>query len=217
MGRSVVYALAAKILRRRGWLAALAVVLQFDTYLRAASLLAIHREDLTGPQKGAGRAYRHRWSVLVAPMSRGRPTKGGEFNESVLIGDLDVWLPKFFSEAEPFLPGSHEIFNFDHVQYAEYLREASKELGLPWIITPHQLRHSGPSHDRFHRLRSLPDIQARGLWKQFSSVKINEKHAMFLTSMAQLSSAQQRAFRKLESDLPGLFREACKPSRKRKR
>ena len=105
---------------------------------------------------------------------------------------------------------------FSHVDYAEYLREASQDLCLPWTVTPHQLRHSGPSHDRFHCIRSLPDIQARGLWKQLASVKIYEKHALLLTSMAQLSAAQQRAFQKLETELPGLLRLACRSSRMRK-
>ena len=123
----------------------------------------------------------------------------------------------FLSAVEPFLPAAGRFLCFGHVGYAHPLREASQELGLPWIITPHQLRHSGPSHDRYHRLRSLADIQARGMWKQLASVKIYEKHALLLASMSQLPVVLQRTCRKLERELPGLFRGASTPARKRKR
>ena len=54
--------------------------------------------------------------------------------------------------------------------YAADISHACEELGLGKLkLTPHGLRHSGPSTDSLHRIRDITTIQARGRWKSPSS------------------------------------------------
>ena len=43
-------------------------------------------------------------------------------------------------------------------------------------MVPYQLRHSGASHDRLHRLRSQDEVMKRGRWTTTQSVLRYEKH-----------------------------------------
>ena len=83
-------------------------------------------------------------------------------------------------------------------------------------MSPHQLRHSGPSHDRYNELRDFPDIQARGMWRQLQSVRIYEKHALLLQMWSVLPIATRRLVQRLSDSLPAALASA-RGSRKRPR
>ena len=70
-----------------GWQAAFAAWLQYDTYVRTVALLRVRLCDFTGPQPHVGVPYSMRWSLVIAPQSRGQPTKSGSFDESLIIAE----------------------------------------------------------------------------------------------------------------------------------
>ena len=95
---------------------------------------------------------------------------------------------------------SPTLFPYTHTQYAGFLEAAQRHLQLPFAISPHQMRHSAPSNDRFQNRRSRSDIKSRGFWKSDSSVALYEKHALLLSVLARLSAEQQRAFAAVRTD-----------------
>eukprot|EP00974_Lingulodinium_polyedra_P047936 4602984-Lingulodinium_polyedra.AAC.1 len=58
-------------------------------------------------------------------------------------------------------------------------------------ITPHVVRHSAASNDRFERLRSIPEIKRRGLWAADASVKRYEKEALVIASLQHVAPELQ--------------------------
>ena len=215
--KSVVYALAHKMCLKHGWRSGFAVVLQMDTYLRAHSLLDLERADFHPPPRGTRANLKKAWALMIAPLERGRPTKSGQFNETVLVGDLDPWIPTFMNSCVKRLPVSGKIFDFSHEEFARRLQDAARQLQLPYRVSPHQLRHSGPSHDKYYNRRDLPEIQSRGLWRQLQSVKIYEKHALLLQMWSLLSPAVRRDCQRLGDALPAVLTTAIAPPRKRPR
>ena len=132
--KEVVYALAHKLCLRRGWRVAFAVVVQFDTYLRAHSLFDLEASDFLPPPKGVRSRLKKAWSLLVAPLERGVPTKTGLFNESILIGDKEAWLPCFMDKCVSQLPRTGKVFDFSHEEYALWLQQAARELSFPYRV-----------------------------------------------------------------------------------
>eukprot|EP00973_Karenia_brevis_P074102 10298473-Karenia_brevis.AAC.1 len=65
-------------------------------------------------------------------------------------------------------------------------------------LSPHILRHSGPSNDRYRGRASLKEIQNRGRWKTYKSVARYEKHARLVKQLSVLSIDQQRQCRSAE-------------------
>ena len=201
---SVIFAMIDCLLDMFGWRVAVAAWLQYDTYVRTVTLLRVRFCDFTGPQPDAGVLYSMRWSLVIAPQSRGQPTKSGQFNESLTIAERasaelpQHWLARTVSRvlAHATRNGKQNalLCDFTHTEYASMLERARVQLKLPFVVTPHQFRHSGPSNDRYQARRSLPQIKARGFWKSDASVAVYEKHALLLSMLARLKPAQQRSF-----------------------
>ena len=84
------------------------------------------------PTPGPKDRLRRPWALLVAPLVRGVPTKAGQFNESLLVGDKDPWLPRFMSSCMKYLPLAGKVFDFTHEKYAKRLSDAATALGLPF-------------------------------------------------------------------------------------
>ena len=168
-----------------------------DTYLRAHSLLDLERADFHPPPRGTRANLKKAWALMIAPLERGRPSKSGQFNETVLVGDLDPWIPTFMNLSVKRLPVSGNIFDFSREEFARRLKDAARQLQLPYRVSPHQLRHSGPSHDKYYNRRDWPEIQSRGLWRQLQSVKIYEKHDLLLQIWSLLSPAVRRDCQRL--------------------
>ena len=100
---------------------------------------------------------------MIAPRVRGIPTKSNQFDETVLVGACDPGLPPFLNLIFKRLLKFGNFLTFSHEEYARK---------LPYRVSPHQLRHSGPSHDKCDGHRDLSEIQARSLWRQLACVRI---------------------------------------------
>ena len=73
-------------------------------------------------------------------------------------------------------------------------------------ITPCALRHGGASEDRAVNARSLEEVQKRGGWKSFNSVRRSEKHACLSQIMSTIPPELLRQGPALERDLDRLWK-----------
>eukprot|EP00933_Yihiella_yeosuensis_P015323 TRINITY_DN13403_c0_g1_i1.p1 TRINITY_DN13403_c0_g1~~TRINITY_DN13403_c0_g1_i1.p1 ORF type:complete len:122 (+),score=12.43 TRINITY_DN13403_c0_g1_i1:508-873(+) len=79
-------------------------------------------------------------------------------------------------------------------KYEQLFRRAREKLELSTIaLTPHVVRHSGPSNDAFHQVRNLSEIQAQGRWRCLCSVLRYEKLGRLLHHQNKLSDKIQKA------------------------
>jgi hypothetical protein len=91
-------------------------------------------------------------------------------------------------------------------------KRALKNLGLAENhAVLYQLRHAGPSHDRYMKLRSLPEVKQRGRWAADSSVRRYEAHARISQEFHALPKQTQRLCWHVDSiflaQAPRLFRQ----------
>jgi integrase len=174
---------------------AVCAVIQFDTYARPTENLMLLESDLCRPASAAGAQYANTWAVTFAPSGSGRTTKTGQQDDTVVVGGkvrpwvaqiLQAWLRKVDAGERLFPRLTLPIFAADlaAASNAQHLRK----LGL----TPHALRHSGPSIDRFAKTRSAHEVKKRGRWLSDKSVARYEKHAKLLRQLQRMSLAQQR-------------------------
>ena len=138
------------------------VLVGFDmSYLRPSELLTVGRGHVSPRCRRAGPQYSKSWTLCIAPAPEEYRTKTGLADVSIVIGDkgafiLELFVPFFRnSQAERLFP-----FELDFVE--RQFTRAVRSLRLLLRLTPHVLRHSGPSCDRFEALRSLEEIRRRG-------------------------------------------------------
>ena len=169
----------------------------FDTYLRPSELLSLTRSQVHVPTRRAGPQFSKTWTLCIAPATGDFRTTTNLSDVSIVLGNKRPWNLELFA---PFFRKSsrEHLFPFD-LEFAERkFAQGIKALGLPLRLTPHVLRHSGPSCDRFEELRSLEDIRRRGQWAALSSVQRYERHASLLRSLHRLSNEQQALARDAE-------------------
>ena len=83
---------------------------------------------------------------------------------------------------------------------------ACHSIGLPRLLSPHQARHGGPSHDFFLKVRESVDVQARGRWASISSVARCKKPGAYLVQLGKLSEDLKLRAGVLKESLP---RDMC--------
>ena len=101
-------------------------------------------------------------------------------------------------------PTGKPIFNSLTLgEYEGLFRTAARSLQLHKLeICPHALRHGGASHDAFCKIRTLPEIRKRGMWKAFESVVRYEKHGKIMRQLSLLTKSQQEACKVAEIEAP---------------
>jgi len=179
-----------------------AVCLQFNTYLRPGVVVELTTDNVVPAAPNAGRAYAGVWALNLAPATEHVTTKTGTFDESVLIGDvchhwLNDMMRLLYNKAMNGTGHGQSTRLFPTLtlnRYERLFRRCCAALGLGKLnITPHVVRHSGASNDRFHKRRPLREVKKRGHWKADASVARYEKAALVLSSWKGLTDEQQRA------------------------
>ena len=74
---------------------------------------------------------------------------------------------------------------------------------------PYMLRHGGASHDRATDERTLLEVQARGNWRCFESVRRYDKHARLGDVLSRLATGLRRRLRAMEEELPQALMKGC--------
>ena len=183
-----VLTLASKMLDRFGLSECMAVLIQYDSYLRTRNLLQIQRMHFSPPQPHAGPSFCGRFGLKVG--TKGTPTKNGTFDHLLLLGDTKDWFFNALCSFYKSLPDG-PVWKFDYARYYAMLEQCRLELGLDLDISPHLMRHSAASNDNFLGRRSLDEIQRRGFWLSRRSVAVYERHANLMRSVERLSPQQQ--------------------------
>ena len=185
-------------------LAAACGALQFDTYLRPAAAVNLSLEHVVLPSGRAGGRY-DKVALIVAPSdgTAPRPSKNQQFDDTVMVGSLDRsrgWLRQLVRQLVVRAKAHRVQRLFDELPLSTYerlFREASRHLGLAALkVSPHTLRHGGPSLDYLNGLATLPVLKKRGGWLSDRSVARYGKEGRLLRQVSRLSPAQQRQFKR---------------------
>ena len=141
---------------------ALCVMLMFFCYLRPSEALRLCAADLIAPAS-PGAPY----ALLIHPIEEGEVSKVGATDESMLLDSPDVpWLGEcLWSATAAARKRGEALFPFNYAELTNMFQQAVSREGLQ-SVNPllYQMRHGGPSHDRFFKRRSLPEVNARGRW-----------------------------------------------------
>ena len=187
---------------------AAAVMLSFDTYIRPGKICSLQHHNVIPPPKGVHHRYQD-WTLLLNPHEFPEPSKVGQFNDSLIVGLKDrKWvgtlLGRLFSQHSRQTDGA--LFPFSLNDFEKEFRASVASLKLQKLrLSPHCLRHGGASHDYFAGNLSLLDIQQRGCWGTFDSVRRYAKHGRLSKQFSLLTPSQQNAAKQASLQLPGLL------------
>lgn len=164
---------AYQMMKEKEAQAALLVLVMFEAYLRPGEALQLRQEDLVMPT-----AHHPFYCLNLHPSERLETSKVGLSDESVALDSQTIpWLGLALKGQ---LTKNHKDFMFD-LTYRDLRGIWERALTSIGLKTSHavlyQLRHSGPSHDRLIKSRSLLEVKKRGRWSSDSSVKRYEAHA----------------------------------------
>jgi integrase len=202
-----------------GLAAARAAALQMDGYFRPSEVLAIRRCDVAQHSRSAPFAITvapsHGPGVEAAAVAPPR-AKSGQYDDTVLIGDkasLDAGRPwtrllvrRLLTEAAR-APDALLFAGLTLSKYEALFREAARACHLqPLSLTPHMLRHGGPSEDILNNVRSISQVQERGRWAAPASVRNYQKQGRVLRQLNKMSKHQQRLGRAALAALPRWLR-----------
>ena len=183
-GLAVIAAVVMRMLTQGHCQAAAAVLLCFTAYLRPGEMLGLRRTDLVRPMP----TQRH-WSLLLHPAER--QSKVGRADDNILLdAPLIPWLGEALSKLQ-----SPDIFliNLTYFELVQIWRKTLKEVGLPQDhAVLYRLRQSGPSHDRFYKLRPLAEVKQRGRWIADTTVRRYESHARLNQEFNELPKTVQQ-------------------------
>ena len=165
--------------------AAVAALLQYDLYARPSEILCLKGRDLVPPVP----SLNSHWGVMFGNSEFAEQTKTGAFDDVVLADTPHrPWANKLLQHvSKGTLHRDVPLFSLTLAQYETVFRVFSERYRLAaGIFTPHVLRHSGPSYDAIHGLRSLDQIQARGRWTCAVSVARYKKPGRLLMQASKL-------------------------------
>ena len=211
----LVFALAEIMIVELGdWDAAAATLLIYDSYARPSEILCMTKQhNVIVPKTGiASEKYGKQHALVIAPSQLGRTTKTGHFDDHVLVGiNGRRWINQVlfdFMNMRPPCPTSDQLFaGLTLAKLESVFKEAQRYLGDGWkyadvVVTPHVLRHSGPSNDHYLGKTNLDEIRIRGRWASMKSVARYAKHAKLLRAVSKMpkdvdarsAKAQERLF-----------------------
>ena len=183
-------AIALECLQHKNVFTAAAILIQGDAYLRPSEVLGIQLSDIIPPMAARRRGV---WGVVIAPEEEGVPSKAGEFDDCILFNtssrqDVNLVVQQLVARCKK---SACEVFDsLTLAQYTANIHQATTNLGIRHLqLTPHGLRHSGASHDSYHKIRDIKEIQFRGRWKAAESVRRYKKPGRMLLTHKQISSS----------------------------
>ena len=143
----------------------------------------------------------------------GVASKTQEFDDSLMIDSQWIQFLKpvlaLLKEGKP----EAMIFQFRYERFVEELDRACNALRIPRMV-PYEMRHSGPSHDRLTKARTLLEVQKRGRWRIVRSLVRYEKHTRMLQAWnklpAEVRAHAERCQREVGEFMLGI-REAPPP------
>ena len=190
----------------QGQAAAGALVTSFDGYLRPSSVLKITGGDVHVAADVVGRGY-PRVTVTIAPLhtddgAEPRPRlKNGDHDMTLIFGDQAsfkggrAFVAELLVKLKSRQPPHRPLFPLKLAEYEKHFNAAVDVLHLSRLdVTPHCARHGGPSVDAAKGLRTIPEIQKRGMWRAASSVRRYEKAGALMRQLEKVPRALLTSF-----------------------
>ena len=160
----IAYLIGEEIMQMGEADAGIAVLLLFDSYIRAAELKGLKVGDVfVLPEDGTTRPHHaaihvetgkrdSRQTIMIRPLFLARLLQKWKSRRKLIAGEgapmLDMGLQKF----------------------RDLIHAATRRLGLAELeITPHTLRYGGATTDKLYNRLSDYEIQARGRWKEIKT------------------------------------------------
>lgn len=168
---------------------AAALLLQLDTYARPSEIINIKFGDVVRPSSRHCRF----WGIIFGNSSFDESTKTGTQDDAVLLNSSDRPFAKDVLNwvAQKRAAPHQRLFpNLSLSVYEQAMQKAKREVGLgKFDLTPHAVRHSGPSADFLARTRSGGEIQARGHWQTAKSIQRYQKPGQMMAKMNKIPTA----------------------------
>jgi len=152
--------IALDMIKKGHFLAGVATLLAFDSYLRISEFTNLYREDIalgSDVRIGAGRPDR---MYLRLRKTKTGPEQGVE----VLNPDVKALLSIVIKR----VPVGGKVFPYEDAQYRVLFHRVCDDLKLPRDYVPHSLRHGGATYGYLTDM-SFVDIQVRGRWSSLKS------------------------------------------------
>lgn len=140
--------------------------------------------------------------LLFAPGDTSQRCTNFDQDDAVLVGDRrNPWVADVLAQVIR-IRGHGKLFA--HLSLAAYeglVRKAAAEIEIALLyVSPHVVRHAGPSRDRLDRARSVAEIQRRGRWRCAHSMRRYEKegkslrqwNALTLDTRVELANVAKR-------------------------
>ena len=174
-----------------------------DLYLRPTEMADLETDQVTPPSD----PQYNDWVVTIAPQTGDQPGKNREFDQSVVVGF--AWRKPFVVNMlkelydEAMHRGGGRLFpeNFLCAWEACNRRSANRMQLRGFSVSPHGMRHAGPSWDVYEKLADLPAVQSRGRWLALQSTRRYSKSASLLRQVKKLSVEQRTEARRIISKL----------------
>jgi hypothetical protein len=167
--------------------AGLAVVMAHDAYLRPGELLGLHCQDVLPPSPPD---HPH-WSIIVRAREWETPSKTGDFDDTIPLDRVET--KALFAEMLPMLLRGRLpqelLWKFSYREFLTAFNNAGDLLALNKTFRPYSLRHSGPSHDRLTKERSIAAVARRGRWLCETTARRYDKNGK--TQQVWLSLSQK--------------------------
>ena len=165
--------------------AAAALLLQLDSYARPSEIVNLKCVDVIMP---VSRVCKF-WGVIFGNSATDDKTKAGLQDDTVLLNSLDRdYAPRVLSWVFHSAVNDRLFPSLSLRSYESALNAARHAAGLgQFHLTPHCVRHSGPSIDFLRKSRSPEEIMSRGRWKSLKSIQRYRKPGQMLARMAKIS------------------------------
>lgn len=162
-----------------------ALMIQLDTYARPSEVLRIRKRDVVKPVTKQCRF----WGIIFGNSSFGERTKTGTQDDTVLLDSLTPDAAKVLSMVYKSCRHQNDLLfpscSLDF--YEKTMLKAKVAVGLgPFCLTPHTVRHSGPSMDFLNKARLPEEIMARGRWASLKSIQRYRKPGQLLAKMSKI-------------------------------
>jgi hypothetical protein len=186
---------------------ALCLVLQLDGYMRPTEALELTEDQIIKPAPLAGAQYATSYSAHLAPQTRGKRSKAGQVDDSFVFGTKGrMWVVNVVKGlARRTRKGAH-LFPGTLASYERAFQKASRALKIEALgITPHVVRHTGPSNDRLFNLRPLSEVMKRGRWGHIKSCTRYEKRAKIMRQLGLMTKQQQVSMKTAAAQFPQML------------
>ena len=196
--------LAAELVRTDAWMAAAALLVMYDCYLRPGEAFDLRVADAARPVREGGRATQQ-WALTVRARDLGRPSKTGAVDDTGVIDHPERRFLGVLLEAMTAQRAPDELLfaSLDAKSYNLCFKKACAVLGVR--LVPYQARHGGASGDRADGTRTLEQIRKRGRWQSENSTRRYEKAGKLQGRLARMRPERLQHLSKMAGDIFGIM------------